>query len=70
MFNSLICEILLALVRRFLAKQAERELWEKRIALAFKQQDAQGDHIALLRGEDQRLKKLLEERRNGRENPS
>lgn len=61
--HALICEVLLILVRAFMAKAAERALWEQRVKLAFQEQDAQGDHIAKLRGEDQRLKKLLRERK-------
>jgi hypothetical protein len=62
--NALICEILLMLFRAFIAKQAEKAIWEKRIQLAFQEQDASGDHIAVIRSEDQRLKQVLRERKN------
>jgi hypothetical protein len=68
--NALFAEVLLMLVRAFFAKQAERELWKQRIDLAFKEQDATGDHIAVIRSEDQRLKQVLRERKNaGGTNP-
>lgn len=62
--NLIIGEILLMLVRAFFANKAEKELWEKRIQIAFRQQDEDADQLATLRKEDQKLKQLLRERKN------